>query len=351
MALFAALGLAGCGDIEIGPEPAGDDGAGGGESGGPICEAEPGESVVCIEPGDGGQCLDCANTGCDLFADGGGCEPADVYITCGPMPANGMCCYTYTSSGEVCDGRPFVVNGTARTAEIVARRDWAASLPGRGEDWARRGLDEHASIAAFAKFVLELLSVGAPADLVADAVVAMRDEVDHARLCFGLAGDAIGPGPLRTADLEVAGDLEAIAAATLVEGAIGETLAAVRAATEATTEEDPAVRRALRRIADDETRHAALAWRFVAWALQQDPQLRPVLARVLDGAAATIDPDVARGLVRPVWARVCSSNGVARSGQNPPIAARHRHPVEHILITDGREVVGVDRRARMRRRG
>ena len=286
---------------EIGPEP---EGAEGGESGGPVCDPGPGESVRCIETPEDGECPDCINNHCsELFNDGSGCFAKDLRITCGPMAANEMCCYTYTSSGEVCDGRPFVVGGVARTASVQARRDWAAPLGAeRRGPWIERALDEHASIAAFAKFILELLSVGAPADLVADAAAAMRDEVEHARLCFGLAGAEVGPGPLPTADMNMGRDLDAIARATLLEGAIGETLAAARAATEASSERDPTVRRALEQIADDETRHAALAWRFIRWALARDPGLRPQLQRTLDDALREIDPTLAHHLIEPAWA-------------------------------------------------
>jgi hypothetical protein len=61
---------------------------------------------------------------------------------------------------------------------------------------------EHASVAAFARFVLELLSAGAPLELVEGAGDAMRDELRHTQICFGLAsayaGAPIGPGPLDT---------------------------------------------------------------------------------------------------------------------------------------------------------
>jgi hypothetical protein len=109
-------------------------------------------------------------------------------------------------------GRPFLVEGTARVAPPAIRRDWiqgaAPLLEGIDEDvraalgahWTELGLMEHASVAAFARFVLQLLSIGAPASLVASATAALGDETEHARLCFGIAsayaGRSIGPGAL-----------------------------------------------------------------------------------------------------------------------------------------------------------
>lgn len=305
--MFAALGVAGCGDLVVGDGPEGGD-----ESSGemePVCEAEAGESTVCIEPVDG-TCQVCSDASCLQIADDGSGCMVTVRVTCGPMPANGMCCYTYQSRGEVCDGRPFVVNGASRTAEAVQREDWSTRLPTRGPSpWVQRGLDEHASIAAFAKFVLELLAVGAPAALVADATEAMRDEVEHARLCFGLAGEAVGPGPLSILGMTPRDDLEAIAHATLVEGAIGETLAAIRAATEATRHSDPAMVAVLQQIADDETRHAALAWRFIGWALERTPGMQARLRRTLDDAlAAAGSAGAERELMVSCWANIVRLN-------------------------------------------
>ena len=59
---------------------------------------------------------------------------------------------------------------------------------------------EHASVAAFARFTLHLMSLGAPAALVERSNAALADETLHAKLAFaiasGYAGRAIGPGPL-----------------------------------------------------------------------------------------------------------------------------------------------------------
>lgn len=76
---------------------------------------------------------------------------------------------------EVAEGRPFRVAGHARVADAVVKA------------WTTAARAEHASVASFARFTLQLLHLGAPADLVADAQQAGLDEVRHARLCFGVA--------------------------------------------------------------------------------------------------------------------------------------------------------------------
>src|SRR6185436_8861484 len=109
---------------------------------------------------------------------------------------------------------------------------------------------------------------------VEEAHRAALDEVVHARLCFSLASAYAGAdlGPARFpfgGAAEVRDDLAAIAAAVVREGCIGETLAAAQAGAQLELATDPAVRSVLARIAEDETRHAELAWRVVAWAIRE----------------------------------------------------------------------------------
>jgi hypothetical protein len=100
----------------------------------------------------------------------------------------------------------------------------------------------------------------------------MQDEVGHAQDCFALArryaDSDVGPGPLALEGALEESDATAIVVGTVREGCVGETLAALEAAEALQHCDDAAARRVLERIVVDETRHAELAWRFVAWALQ-----------------------------------------------------------------------------------
>jgi hypothetical protein len=182
-------------------------------------------------------------------------------------------------------GRPFRVESEDRVAPLVERDDWArgpaapdaASLPPGlraelGAYWAKIGQMEHASVAAFARFALQLLALGAPPELVAGAQAAMGDELEHARLCFGLAstlaGRAVGPGPLSLEGAFSGTTLAEVVRLAVVEGCVGETLAALEAAEAGERAGDPGVLAVLGRVRVDEARHAELAWRFVAWAIE-----------------------------------------------------------------------------------
>jgi hypothetical protein len=144
--------------------------------------------------------------------------------------------------------------------------DTAAAL---ASAWARDALEEHASVAAFARLTLAMLSVGAPPDMIAGAQRASLDEIEHAQHCFALArrygAGAIGPAALATADAVREMPLEDLAALTFEEGCFGETLGALLAEEQLRCATDPVVVSILRKIAADEARHAELAWRFVRW--------------------------------------------------------------------------------------
>ncbi len=223
-----------------------------------------------------------------------------------------------------CDvGRPLVVDGVAHVAASALRSDWLA--PDRDRDrgpstlssgdralvvahWLRAGALEHASIASFARFSLQLLAMGAPSDLVAATQRAMGDEIEHAKLCYAIArtygGDATGPSALPAATAPISSDVRAIATALVDEGCIGEALAAAEAAILADRCEVPEVARALRRVAEDERRHAALAYRALAWMASLHPEIvREVVGRSL---AEPVKP--------PVEAPAMPASGKSRHG-------------------------------------
>lgn len=240
----------------------------------------------------------------DECAVGADCPQGDFGASCITEAGAHVC---HSSDGVVC-GRPFLVDGTARLAALTNQPFSApprleCSLGGCspaagnatdlercqvppelralvGQHWALIGLMEHASIAAFARFTLQLMHVGAPLVFLAASQRAMLDETEHAKTCFAIAshvqGRSVGPGKLPLADALGETELVDILRLTIREGCVGETLAAMEASEAAALAEQPFIASALRGIQSDELRHAELAWRFVQWALSQDdgPRLR-----------------------------------------------------------------------------
>ncbi|MDP3220870.1 MAG: ferritin-like domain-containing protein [Deltaproteobacteria bacterium] len=181
-------------------------------------------------------------------------------------------------------GRPLMVDGRAEVADIAHDPAWAdtdaatddaltdAQRAALAAQWTRAMSEEHASVAAFARLSLQLLSLGAPPELVARTHRAALDEVDHARrsaaLASRFAGRVTSPGALPAAIAPIAiVDLATLAVETLREGCLGEAVSAQVAARSLALATDPEVRETLGVIARDEAEHAALAWDLVDWCL------------------------------------------------------------------------------------
>ena len=147
-----------------------------------------------------------------------------------------------------------------------------------GEAWLEDARAEHASIAAFAHLSLDLIALGAPPALLAQVQRAALDEIEHARLCFGIAAEYLGadlePGRFELAATRPPPDRAThvnVAIASVTDGLLGEGLAARVASARARRARDPNVSRVLRRIARDEARHAALAGEVVRFCVGADP--------------------------------------------------------------------------------
>jgi hypothetical protein len=219
----------------------------------------------------------------------------------GPELKDGKCCYGFCTGA--CCGRPLFVEGHALVANVIDRSDWldpkvlagsaatanAVERSQLAEAWLEDARMEHASIASFARFVLDLLAFGAPAELVEQASRAMDDEIRHARTCFAIAaaysGVARGPGPLPLAGVTSSTTLAEAASAAFREGCIGETIASLTLSRQASTARSPGLRTLLESIAEDEARHAELAWKFVRWALASGGKsVRAAVEDALQGA-------------------------------------------------------------------
>ena len=240
------------------------------------------------------------------------------------------CCYEWF---EYCSGRPLFAGDRqllaelrpgaslcCPAAEVAAPSDWPDARldePVRAalaRAWLEDARMEHAAISAFARAGLELRAMGAPTQLLAAVAAAAADEVEHARRCFGLAarfaGRSFEPIELPRLPARVHGPEPAawvrLAVDSFVEGCVGESIAALIAWRGCQRCVDPASAATLEQIAGDEGRHAALAWRTVAWVLDvTELDTRAAVAAALhrqarvmtEAALATREPSPAeRGL-------------------------------------------------------
>ncbi len=204
-----------------------------------------------------------------------------------------QCCYHWF---DYCSGRPLLDDTLASVrAPLQPGATWLtghvsedslgvlplATRRALASLWLEDARDEHASVAAFARATLELLAVGAPPELLFASQQASLDEIRHAQVCFTIAAryladapgvrgtdEAVEPGPLPMVAPR-GGGLVALACNTFLEGCVGETIAALAALRASRGCRLPAVQQALAGIADDETRHAELAWATLAFAVQR----------------------------------------------------------------------------------
>jgi hypothetical protein len=274
-------------------------------------DADCGPSRLCLCDGSahGGQCV---SAGCQTDAEcGAGSLCASAVTACGDIAftclsnqddcttaadcaTSGVCEPGFHGErracmyGENC-GRPFIVADAPRLASVAASTEWLTraaltpDLSGLGAlararlcaHYTQLGRMEHASIAAFARFSLQLLLLGAPAHLIEACTRAIADETAHTRMCFALAshygGEPVGPTRLDINGCLDAVSLTEIMKLVLSEGCLGETGAALEALEAAAVATDPAIQQAFAQIARDEQRHAELAFQFLRWGLAQSP--------------------------------------------------------------------------------
>jgi hypothetical protein len=208
------------------------------------------------------------------------------------MPGPGSC----LPPGPRPGGRPLLVHGTARVSPRARTRAWldgsrdalglaerdAVALAER-DALAKAAFDEHASVAAFARTICQLLALGAPAALVLRTQQALADEIRHAEQTFAwvsrLEAEPVGPGPLPEAAAPIDASPEAFLRDVFRGGCIGETLAAYEAdaRSRALAARHAELAAFYARIAADEAAHAALAYDTAAWLLTTFPELRSML--------------------------------------------------------------------------
>lgn len=164
-------------------------------------------------------------------------------------------------------------------------------------DWfARSASLESAAVIAFTELYDELRRIGAPLPLREGCLLAAEEEVVHARLMTELARDAgITPSAPAVTPCTARSAFQ-LAVENAVEGCVRETFGALEALWQSRTASDPAVRAVMAHIAEDEARHAQLAFALHGW-LQA--RLSPSQKREVLRSARTTFLSIQRELLAP----------------------------------------------------
>ena len=235
--------------------------------------------------------------------------PTQVGMDTIPSEDKDSCCYTASyrklrDQPECVHGRALMEDGKATFARVrpSVKNPWTKNLsksinPKKlsrkqreiaGKFYLQTALYEHASIASFQKFTLDLMKFGAPPHLLDKAQQATRDEIAHAQMAFSIATDLLQEN-LHPHRLDytpkLCESIKEFARSTLQEGAIGETIAVLIASEQLRVSKDHSVREFLQQVVEDEAKHAELAWETIRWCLEKDPSVREVLVEALEQKA------------------------------------------------------------------
>lgn len=200
-------------------------------------------------------------------------------------------------------------------------------VPPGGDDvgrfFARLAMIEGASVPAFERLAHEMQRLGAPDTLTMRCLDAADDERRHTVSMAALAARfGATPGAYAVDEVPVREALP-VAVENAVEGCVYEAFGALLATWQATHATDRVVARAMTRIADDETRHANLAFAIARWFEghlddEARAQARTRRRAALDALRDELEREPAQALVQ-------------RAGM--PTAAQALHLFEHFAQT------------------
>lgn len=275
-----------------------------------------GQVCYCSRSG-AGTCVDAGCTATDSCDRGAcrlswwtdGCEISESFHCPSPEDlcqvnedcAGDTCAVSPGSSNWSCNsimcavGRPTIVEGELLSAPFISGEGWVTpgldlseALDELSElereallrHWSQLASLEHSSVASFARATLALMSLGAPAQLLLETQEAAADEVRHAQEVYSwlsaLQGEAVRPGAFPSASLSLSADRREVIVSLVQEACLGETLGVAEvshARSLACKLQGPArITAHLAQVEEDETRHASLAWRTLAWLLRDAPE-------------------------------------------------------------------------------
>ena len=213
--------------------------------------------------------------------------------------------YLQCQSGPCMTGR--------RPEGLASLRDSDGNALGRF--LARAAHLEDASVHAFRVLRDELRAHRAPAKLVRLAERSARDEARHTRIMTRLAR-RFGVEPARArVERRPLRPLAEVALENAVEGCVRETFGALLAWRQARTAGDVELARAMRAIAADETRHAALSWAVHRWSCSRLTADETARLRAATAAAlAEFEADVAKAEPHPTLRRTAGLPSAAEAG-------------------------------------
>ena len=232
------------------------------------------------------------------------------------------------SEPQIAYGRPFTVEYSSRTTKSKNvffdnsddveswRLDNTVSLTINstydyeiGLQWLQQAEGEHASIASFARHTLQLMSIGAPSELLLASQAASIDEIKHAKMCYGFASiflhQDMTPGLFDVEDSLDNLEIKDIIVSVIREGCMEETLSAIEARFRGHLAIDLSVKAALNEISEDESKHAKLAWDTIQWIAKKHPQYQTFIQNAFENE---FEKEKAFMLTKSTIMNICDDN-------------------------------------------
>jgi rubrerythrin len=203
------------------------------------------------------------------------------------------------------------VCGVGRFTDGMGLSDDPREDPATFAGWLLRAARvESIAAVAFDRLADELAAWGAPESLVRGARESAEDERGHASIMARFAAAEGLEAPAVAPPAHAPRSLESIALENAAEGCVRETLGAVVMAWQAEHAADPALRAALSRVAEEESRHAAWSWELDAWARSALP---PSAARRMDEARAAAIAELTRDMALEPAPELAERGGMPRA--------------------------------------
>ena len=163
------------------------------------------------------------------------------------------------------------------------------------DSWKKAALGEHASVASFAKLVIQLIAIGAPSHLIKSSLEAAQDELYHAKVCLTVANNLDSTSPqsfgimeFGLQEMNIPVDTLEILKGAIVEGCLGEGFGTKYAEIAANRAPDK-IGNILKKIADDEKRHENFAWEIVKYLTERDYELTNAARLIFESVIEEIE--------------------------------------------------------------
>jgi hypothetical protein len=142
---------------------------------------------------------------------------------------------------------------------------------------------EHASVASFARFAIDLMTIEAPLEMIERAQKCSLEEIEHAKICALVVGKimaakegenerfAVKLGKFPKHHVEFDGDLARLCKAVAFEGCINESIAAAHLLYASQLCSNESLKALLKYVAEQEWGHAVFAFDCFYWMMEQLP--------------------------------------------------------------------------------